>query len=182
MPLAFIDFEASGLGARSWPIEVGWAFASGASVSMLLRPDSSWSDDAWDASAEKLHGLNRAELDKGGADLRDAAGRLNAALAGFEVYSDAPDWDGFWLFRLFTAAGVKQKFPLLDFARLIRPLAGSREEAVLAHAAKLNPRRHRAGADAKHLQTIHAIAAQAGAALDALGATCLSPQHEDRSG
>lgn len=157
--LAFIDLEASGLGARSWPVEVGWAFADGRSSSLLIRPDASWTDDAWDPGAERLHGLARETLRAEGAPARDAAIRLNAAFAGCRVYSDAPDWDGFWLFRLFTAAGVRQSFALNDYGRLVRPLAGVREESLLARAARLSPRRHRAEADARHLQTLWRLAA-----------------------
>ena len=92
--------------------------------------------------------------------MKAACLRLNAAFAGVKVYSDAPDWDGFWLFRLFSAAGVRQQFPLQDFGRLVRPLAGVREEALLARAARIAPRRHRAKADALHLQTLYRLAAE----------------------
>lgn len=157
---AFIDLEASGLGARSWPVEIGWAFADGAADSFLVRPDASWTDDAWDSRAESLHGISREALMRDGVDIKDACGRLNAALSGVKVYSDAPDWDGFWLFRLFSASGVRQAFQIQDFGRLVRPLAGVREEALLARAARIAPRRHRARADALHLQALYRLAAE----------------------
>jgi hypothetical protein len=157
---AFIDLEASGLGARSWPVEIGWAFADGTADSFLVRPDPSWTDDAWDRRAESLHGISREILEREGIDARDACLRLNAALGGVKVFSDAPDWDGFWLFRLFSASGVRQAFQIQDFGRLVRPLAGVREEALLARAARIAPRRHRAKADALHLQTLYRLAAE----------------------
>lgn len=156
---AFIDLEASGLGSRSWPVEVGWAFVNGQSDSFLVRPDPSWADDAWDARAEQLHGISRDTLIRDGVDVKDACLRLNAVFAGAKLYSDAPDWDGFWLFRLFSASGVKQTFALQDFGRLVRPLAGVREEALLARAARIAPRRHRAKDDALHLRTLYRLAA-----------------------
>lgn len=158
--MAFIDLEASGLGSRSWPVEVGWAFADGTADSFLVRPDPSWTDDAWDPGAEALHGISRQTLLAEGVGVKDACLRLNAAFAGVKVYSDAPDWDGFWLFRLFSVAGLRQTFAIQDFGRLVRPLAGVREEALLARAARLSPRRHRAKADAIHLQTLHRLAAE----------------------
>lgn len=158
--IAFIDLEASGLGAKSWPVEVGWAFSEGAAESMLIRPDASWSDEAWDAKAERIHGLDRGTLERDGRDPRDVCRALNKALAGADVYSDAPDWDGFWLYRLFMAANIRQAFQLLDFGQLIRPLAGAREEALHERAARLAPRRHRAGDDVLHLQTIYRLAAE----------------------
>lgn len=158
LTIAFIDVEASGLGSHSWPLEVGWAIESGAPVSLLIRPDPAWSADAWDPRAEALHGITRERILEEGANLRDVAERLNADLANIAVYSDAPDWDGFWLFRLFTAAGVRQQFAVQDFARLVRPLAGQKESALLEEASRLSPRRHRACADVRHLQTIHRLA------------------------
>ncbi|NWG72054.1 MAG: hypothetical protein HXY23_10665 [Parvularculaceae bacterium] len=155
---AFIDLEASGLSASSWPIEVGWAFEFGPPRSLLIRPDDSWPQSAWSADAERLHGVTRADLDRDGRSARETAEALNDALAGLSVWSDAPDWDGFWLFRLFQAAQVKQQFTLNDFGKLMRPLAGAREEAALRRAAQISPRRHRAGPDAKHLQTVYALA------------------------
>ena len=155
---AFIDLEASGLSASSWPIEVGWAFEYGPPRSFLIRPDDAWSEAAWSIEAERLHGVTRADLARDGATARDVAEALNAALGGVTVWSDAPDWDGFWLFRLFQAAQIKQQFALSDFGKLMRPLAGAREEAALRRAAQISPRRHRAGPDAKHLQTIYTLA------------------------
>lgn len=158
--LAFVDIEASGLGSKSWPVEVGWAFEEGAATSILVRPDKSWSDDAWDAGAERLHGLDRARLDAEGLDAREVCAAMNGALVDAEVYSDAPDWDGFWLFRLFSAGGVKQAFALKDFGRLMRPLVDGRESALFQRAARLAPRRHRAADDARHLQTLYRLAGE----------------------
>lgn len=156
--IAFIDLEASGLGAKSWPVEVGWAFAEGDARGMLIRPDNSWSDDAWDPAAQRLHGLERAELERDGASAAAVCKAMNAALADAEVHSDAPDWDGFWLFRLFSAGGIKQAFALHDFGRLIRPLAGAREPDLQQRAARIAPRRHRAAADALYLRSLYILA------------------------
>jgi hypothetical protein len=157
--IAFIDIEASGLGAKSWPVEVGWALLGGGdAVGMLVLPDNSWSDDAWDSAAQRLHGLERALLERKGIAVREICSAMNAALADADVYSDAPDWDGFWLFRLFSAGGVKQAFTLRDYGRLVRPLASGQEQDLLRRAVKLAPRRHRAAADALHLRTLYELA------------------------
>lgn len=161
--VAFIDLEASGLSARSWPIEVGWAFRTGAPTSLVIRPHASWKEGDWDPKAENLHGLTRAVIERDGLAPEAVAAAVNEALADAMVYSDAPDWDGFWLYRLFSAAGVKQGFTVLDFNRFLRPLAGAREDKVLQKAAQTAPRLHRAGADAKHLQTVYALALEHGA-------------------
>lgn len=158
--IAFIDLEASGLGAKSWPVEVGWTFEEGEPVSILVRPDATWSDDSWDPQAEKLHGLERARLEREGREARDICLVLNEALADAEVYSDAPDWDGFWLYRLFSAGRVRQAFALHDYGRLMRPLVAGRDQSLFARAARLAPRRHRAADDARHLQTLYRLAAE----------------------
>jgi hypothetical protein len=157
---AFIDLEASGLSAASWPIEVGWAFETGPARSLLIRPDPSWAPHAWSPEAERLHRIGRADLDRDGVAAVEAAEALNAALSGTTVWSDAPDWDGFWLYRLFSAAKVRQRFSLSDFGRLMRAHAAA-EEAAIRRAALVSPRRHRAGPDAKHLQTLYAFARRA---------------------
>lgn len=157
--LAFLDVEASGLSALSWPIEIGWVFDDGTAGNCLIRPDPTWKESAWDPHAERLHGVKRCALDQDGIDVRDAAARVNAALADCKVYSDAPDWDGFWLFRLFSAASIRQTFRLLDFGRLIKGYAGTQDPRLLEYAAEIAPRRHRAEADARHLRAVWRLAA-----------------------
>ena len=47
--LVFIDFEASGLGPGTWPIEVGLAWIENGGVrtwSSLIRPEADWDPDA----------------------------------------------------------------------------------------------------------------------------------------
>jgi hypothetical protein len=158
-PLAFIDLEASGFGPSSWPVEVGWAFEAGAATSLLIKPHATWTDKYWDGAAQRLHGLSRADLDRDGLDPAIVCRRLNDALAGVRVQSDLLEWDSYWLFRLYSAAGAKQAFALEDFGLLMLPLARGREKALLARAAETAPRRHRAGADALHLQTLYRLAA-----------------------
>ncbi len=156
--VAFIDFEASGLGAQSWPVEVGWAFVGGASECTLIKPAADWPMSAWDPAAEKLHGIAIDVLRAEGAEPAAVCRRLNAVLGGASVYADAPAWDGFWLYRLFSAARIKPAFELADFGALMRPLVGDGEEALFQEAEAIAPRRHRAAADALHLRTLYDLA------------------------
>lgn len=48
--LAFLDFEASSLAERSYPIEVGWVFEDGAGEAHLIRSAPEWTD--WTIAAE----------------------------------------------------------------------------------------------------------------------------------
>lgn len=156
--LAFIDFEASGLGPDSWPIEVGWAFDDGLTDSLLIAPAPSWSMDAWDAKAERLHGITPRMLADSGVDASEACDRLEAALRGRTIYSDAPDWDGFWMMRLFKAAARRNDFRLDDFARAMPVLPTVEKARLLQQADRMTPRRHRAAEDALHLRTIYCLA------------------------
>ena len=51
--LVFLDFEASSLSKRSYPIEVGWVFEDGKAEAYLIRPAPDWTD--WDEEAEAIH-------------------------------------------------------------------------------------------------------------------------------
>jgi hypothetical protein len=156
--IAFIDLEASGLSARSWPIEVGWCFAGAKPEALLIKPFADWSLDEWSTDAEALHGISHKKIAAKGADPIVVCEKLNAALAGKEVFSDAPDWDGFWLYRLFQAAKLRQVFKLSDLNGLFRTTPPAKLDAILLEAAKRAPRKHRAAADVVHMRTIFELA------------------------
>lgn len=158
MSVAFIDFEASGLGARSWPIEVGWAFEDGRSESLLISPSPDWTFDAWDPKAERLHGITFSMLSELGVSPAIACDRMDAALTGCTIYSDAPDWDGFWMLRLYEAAGRKVGVRLHDFVNAMPPLTAEERSILVRKADRIAPRRHRALEDALHLHTTWRLA------------------------
>ena len=156
--VAFVDVEASGLGPYSWPIEVGWAIGAEPPRSVLVRPAEGWSMQAWEKSAEALHRIPPDRLLAEGRDALDVALGLNAALGACTVYSDAPDYDSFWLFRLYDAAGVRPNYRLADLADLLTPLWRGAPDALVREATVRAPHTHRAAADVAHLQAMHAIA------------------------
>lgn len=158
--IAFIDLEATGLSARSWPIEVGWCGLAGAPEAMFIRPAEQWPVDAWDPEAEALHGIALETLVSDGVAASEVCERLNTALGDKVVYSDAPDWDGFWLYRLFQAARMRQQFVLSDFYDLFVGVDRQTIERLIADADKTAPRLHRASADVLHMLTLYALAAQ----------------------
>jgi hypothetical protein len=101
---AFIDFEASSLGRRGYPIEVAWVFESGNSESFLIAPIEAWID--WDPAAEAIHGISRAQLSREGVSTDIVARRLVEALDGHDVFASAPSWDGKWLSALLRSADL----------------------------------------------------------------------------
>lgn len=113
--IVFLDLEASGLGDRCYPIEVGIVRAADLSGwSALIRPAWSWRRNGrWEAKAEALHGISQAEIEAEGWDVVDVARCLNEQLAGMAVFSDAADFDGHWLEMLFKESMEPQTFDLM---------------------------------------------------------------------
>ncbi len=105
-----LDFEASGFGSQSYPIEVGVVLDTGERYCSLIRPLDSWTH--WDDKAETLHGISRRHLMSAGRDVNLVACDLNELLAGRTVFSDAWSVDKRWLISLFVAAGIEPRFEL----------------------------------------------------------------------
>lgn len=102
--LVFIDFEASSLAKRGYPIEVAWVFEDNRAEAHLIRPAPGWDD--WDPRAEAIHGLTRATLLSEGTPHDRVAQRMIEALGGHDLTASAPSWDGKWLSALLRAAGL----------------------------------------------------------------------------
>lgn len=102
--LVFLDFEASSLSKKSYPIEVGWVFEDGRSEAHLIRPAPAWTD--WDAEAEAIHHIGRDLIEREGMPHDQVAARMLAELAGHDLCASAPSWDGKWLSALLRAGGL----------------------------------------------------------------------------
>lgn len=102
--LVFLDFEASSLSKRSYPIEVAWVFEDNRSRSHLIRPAPSWLD--WDPEAEAIHHISRDTLESDGADHVAVARTMVEELSGHDLVASAPSWDGKWLSYLLRSAGL----------------------------------------------------------------------------
>ena len=157
VPLPIIDIEASGFGARSYPIEVGLVLPDGQAYCSLIQPLDSWTH--WDAQAEAVHRVSRELLHTHGRSPREVASQLNQALQGQTVYCDAWYHDYAWLARLFDAAELLQAFRLEDIRKLL-----SHEQLIRWDQTKagiiqaLGVSRHRASNDARVLQlTLEAV-------------------------
>jgi hypothetical protein len=105
--LVFLDFEASSLGKRSYPIEVGWVFEDGRSQAYLIRPAPDWTD--WDEEAEAIHRISRSQLVAEGTPHDVVAARMIADLTGHDLLASAPSWDGKWLSALLRGAGLSRR-------------------------------------------------------------------------
>jgi hypothetical protein len=149
-----IDFEASGFGADSYPIEVGYSLASGERFCVLIRPHESWS--YWDFRAEGIHGISRSLLQTKGADVRDVCRELNARLKGRTLYSDAWVVDKIWCNRLYEAAGMWPSFRLSAIENVQSEcqyfIWDEVRQSLLQESRQ---RRHRASADAEFIQQVY---------------------------
>ena len=100
---AFLDFEASSLAKRSYPIEVAWVFEDG-SEAFMIRPPAEWTD--WDPAAEAIHRISRETLVREGVPHEMVANHMLDVLTGHDLLASAPSWDGKWLSALLRAAGA----------------------------------------------------------------------------
>ncbi len=173
--LIFLDFEASSLAKKSFPIEVAWVFEDGRSRSTLLRPVSDWTD--WSDDAEKVHGISRSRLETEGTDVAVVAAEMVETLSGHDLYASAPSWDGKWLSTLLRGAGLPRHTLRLGksddaFAAAAREILGetvSDEDIAMLVSQEIDkteahPPAHRALADARlELARLHAVRAAAAA-------------------
>lgn len=101
--IVFLDFEASSLNRKSFPVEVAWVFETGEGESHLIRPQPDWTD--WEAEAEGIHGLSRERLEREGMPADALARRMMEVLGPHSLYASAPSWDGKWLSVLLRGGG-----------------------------------------------------------------------------
>lgn len=161
----FLDFEASSLRPRSYPIEVAWSLGDGSVESHLIdpRPVPEWTD--WDPVAEtEIHHITPAQLHREGRTPIWVAGRMNSVLQGLRLHTDAPDWDGFWLQVLFQAAGMEPAFTLAAAQALwFTELAGGPDserrlnELDQQARARVAGPRHRAANDVRHFIELYRL-------------------------
>ena len=158
--LPCIDFEASGFGGKSYPIEVGLALEAGRTYCSLIFPEPDWQH--WDEAAQQVHGVARSILETYGKPVAEVAERLNTLLEGRTVYTDSWYHDYNWLSRLFDAAESVPRFQLQDLRQVLSEaqlaLWDETKERVLQG---MQITRHRASNDARVLQqTLTTLLAQ----------------------
>jgi hypothetical protein len=148
---AIVDVEASGFGAGSYPIEVGFVLPDGSPHCKLIKPAPQWTH--WDASAERLHNIPRRIIEHRGEDIRKVCIWLNEHLRGQTVYSDAWGNDMSWLALLFDEAEMPQLFVIDALTKLLsneqmNAWAMTRQEVF----DRIKLQRHRASTDARVIQ------------------------------
>lgn len=168
----FLDFEASGLGADGYPIQVAWSAADGTVTECwLIEPAQDWAHEAgWDPVAERVHGIPFATVCEQGRPAVWIAARMNSHLDGQTVYVDGGACDQIWCRQLFAAAGIAPRFTLGDYwervLQVMLPCQTRRPgwQYALQDAAwkrvrsATGGRRHRADTDVRYLVELFRIA------------------------
>lgn len=152
-----LDFEASGLAATCYPIEVAIVNAETQKVnSWLIRPASEWLNyGLWTSSAEEMHGLSLDYVCAQGVPATEITAQITCACNNSQVLSDNPIYDNKWLNDLYHIAGVESPPIILeDFYTFVRHiLSKNNSKLVFAEAKALAwmrfPIMHRAADDAR---------------------------------
>ena len=148
---AILDIEASGFGRASYPIEVGYILGDGTSFCTLIRPAPTWTH--WDASAESVHHITRATLERHGRPVAEVAALLNDRLKGQTLFCDGWGHDFPWLWALFEEAGSVPLFRLDSVRSLLsEDEAGRWQRTRDRISGEFSLARHRASVDAWLLQ------------------------------
>ncbi len=82
----FLDIEASGFGAGSYPIEVGCVLPDGRTLCCLVRPPERWRH--WDAGAESVHRITRDLLMRHGLPVEEVVARDEYSRPVLHAYVD----------------------------------------------------------------------------------------------
>ncbi len=148
---AVIDVEASGFGAGSYPIEIGFVTADGQTHCSLIKPVARWTH--WDPVAEQVHQVSRETLMRHGRAVDEVAYWLNGYLRGQTVYSDGWGHDYSWLALLFDEAGSLPMFRLESLSSLLGEPEMAQWHPIRDKIQRgLRLERHRASNDARVLQ------------------------------
>jgi hypothetical protein len=145
------DIQATGLGPRSYPAEIGVVLASGEKYRSLIQPESDWI--YWSAEAERIHHIRRDILGMYGRSANEVCKRLNQLLKGTTIYSDGWLVNKPWLIQLFHQARVRQCFTVSALEMIL-----NERQMAIWHETKdrvikdMVLTRHRASFDAMIIQ------------------------------
>ena len=153
----FLDCEASSLSKSSYPIEVGWNNSDGTVESYLINiyryPEGY---DDWSREAQSLHGLSKQYLSEKGKEPQFVVDRMEEELIGKKLLTDAPDWDEFWVRRLYESVNIKCELEFGNATELFHDLEPY-HYIYKSQARKSAGHAHRAGSDVKYLLEMYRL-------------------------
>jgi len=146
-----MDIEASGFGAGSYPIEIGFVLSDGDAYCTLITPHPDWTH--WDPAAQAVHGIARESLFSHGKTASAICADLDERVADTTLFSDSWCHDYTWLNLLYAAAGRVPRFKLASLHSIVGEIEQSVWEATRMEVQRRDGAgRHRASADARVLQ------------------------------
>ena len=157
----FLDIEASSWAFDSYPIEIAWGSTTDDIKSYLINPSEieSWTD--WSSNAEKAHGISKNNLLSDGISPFEMCKILDSHLTGRTIYTDAPDFDGMWLFNLFDGCGIEpisinvssfDELMINSYAKSAKNTLRDLKQILRFRSREKNrDRRHRASWDVEYL-------------------------------
>lgn len=152
-PLTTLDFEASGLGPKTYPIEVGIAIWEAPDKPIqtwasLINPIQDWIENGdWQENAERIHNIARSSL-VDGITPTQALENLNSILGNdAHAYCNGDRHDRHWMEQLSKAAGDLPVIVLEDLDDILYSLTVEQYDTFQDYCSK-NPAPHRAGPDA----------------------------------
>jgi len=150
---AILDFEASSLSLKSWPIEIGLSWIEEGAVqtwSSLICPAATWDLDDWSSQSATVHRIAFSNL-AAAASAQEVAQTFLNILAGRQLVSDAPEFETHWLTRLLYAAGYDVTPSIENFERVSFALYSGYALDILYETLERRAAPHRAGPDSARL-------------------------------
>ncbi len=153
-PVVTIDFEASGLGRLTYPIEIALCEWKGPGSPArtwhsLIAITDDWSRrGVWNETSQIIHGISRDALTNApcARHVMRAANRF--APLGTLAFCDGGGHDSYWLERLAHAAEIAPRFMLGSMSTIVGAMSTSQREAFLRQREERQTA-HRAAPDAE---------------------------------
>lgn len=108
--LNIIDFEASSLSGRSYPIQVGVVMNDGREYMAYIKPISKWID--WNPLSEKIHNISRDYIESYGEEAINVAHELNNLIGTDTVFCDGGVYDFHWCNALYNGVNIKRTWSI----------------------------------------------------------------------
>ncbi|WP_295512845.1 hypothetical protein [uncultured Sulfitobacter sp.] len=150
---AVLDFEASSLSDKSWPIEVGISWIAEGKVqtwSSLIQPDPKWDLSDWSPQSEAVHNIPFLSLKKAPKADRVAMDLIERA-TGRTLISDAPRLEQYWLEQLLGKDAEAPSHLIEDYHAVSFALFDGFALDVLYEKLERTTVPHRAGPDSARL-------------------------------
>lgn len=154
-PILALDLVASGVGPRSYPIEVGvcrWDSPDSPMDvwSALIAPTENWlANGIWSAASQRLHGVEKSALESC-LSPSEVMTLLNDLTDGLPCYYDDGSCDIDWAIKLARASDVRPKLKVGVWQSLIDRLPFEPYRRCVLWLDN-SPIRNRAGPDAQRL-------------------------------